>query len=86
MYRFMTESLLGLRLEVDRLRLEPVLPDSWKSFKIHYRYRETSYHITIHNHGGKTATRLVLDGTECPDGTIPLVDDRREHDVSVEMG
>lgn len=86
MYRLVTESLLGLRLEVDRLRLEPVLPDSWKSFKIHYRYRETFYHITIRNGGGKAATRLVLDGAECPDGAIPLSDDRREHDVFLEMG
>jgi len=54
MYRLLTESLLGLRLEVDRLRLEPVLPDSWKSFKIHYRYRETVHHITIRNNGAKT--------------------------------
>ena len=53
MYRLLTESLLGLRLEVDRLRLEPVLPDSWKSFKIHYRYRETVHHMTIRNNGAK---------------------------------
>ena len=97
LYRLLIESLLGLRLEVDRLRLEPVLPPlsggvmegrtpAWRSFKIHYRYRETPYHITIHNRGGKSVTRLVLDGAECPDATMPLVDDRREHEVTVEMG
>jgi hypothetical protein len=30
-------------------------------------------------------TRVVLDGEECPDKTIPLVDDRREHNVDVDM-
>jgi len=85
MYRLLTESLLGLRLEVDRLRLEPVLPDSWKSFKIHYRYRETLYHITIRKNGGQTVTRLVLDGQEQVDKTIPLVDDRQEHNADVDM-
>jgi cellobiose phosphorylase len=84
MYRLLTESLLGLRLEVDRLRLEPVLPDSWKSFKIHYRYRETVYHITIRS-GGQTVTRVVLDGEERTDKTILLVDDRQEHNVDVDM-
>jgi len=84
MYRLLTESLLGLRLEVDRLRLEPVLPDSWKSFKIHYRYRETVYHITIRS-GGQTVTRVVLDGEERTDKTIPLIDDRQEHNVDVDM-
>jgi cellobiose phosphorylase len=86
MYRLLTESLLGLRLEVDHLCLEPVLPDSWKSLKIHYRYRETFHHIRIRNNGGKTVTRVVFDGAECPDKTIPLIDDRQEHNVEVDLG
>ena len=86
MYRLLTESLLGLRLEVDRLRLEPVLPGSWESLKIHYRYRETFHHISIRNNGGKTVTRVVFDGAECPDKTIPLIDDRQEHNVDVDIG
>src|SRR5690606_26340709 len=65
MYRVIVESLLGLHLEVDRLRFAPCLPASWTEFKIHYRYRETFYHITIRNHaGGTTVVRLVLDGVE----------------------
>jgi cyclic beta-1,2-glucan synthetase len=86
MYRLLTESLLGLRLEVDRLRLTPVLPNAWKSLKIHYRYRETFHHISIRNNGGKTVTRVVFDGAECPDKAIPLRDDRQEHHVHVEIG
>lgn len=86
MYRLITESLLGLRLEVDHLRLEPVLPGAWKSLKIHYRYRETFHHISIRNNGGNTVTRIVFDGVERPDRTIPLLDDRQEHNVDVEIG
>ena len=47
MYRFIVESLLGLKLEVDKLYIQPCLPTDWKAFKVHYRYRETVYHITI---------------------------------------
>ena len=47
MYRLIIESLLGLRLDVDKLRFAPCLPADWSSFKIHYRYRETFYHITV---------------------------------------
>ena len=59
MYRLITESLLGLRLEVDRLRIEPVFPDEWESFDVHYRYRETFHHIHVRNLGraGGRATR-----------------------------
>ncbi len=47
MYRLIVESLLGLRLEVDKLRFAPCLPADWKGFKMHYRYRETVYHIAV---------------------------------------
>jgi cyclic beta-1,2-glucan synthetase len=88
MYRLITESLLGLRLEVDRLRVEPLMPPDWPSFDIHYRYRQTVHHIHVRNaRGGATAVnRVTYDGVEQPDKTIPLFDDRREHHAEVEMG
>jgi cyclic beta-1,2-glucan glucanotransferase len=88
MYRLITESLLGLRLEVDRLRIEPVLPAGWESFDLHYRYRETFYHIRVHSQvgGDSTLTRVTCDGVDQPDRRIPLVDDRREHTAEVHVG
>jgi cellobiose phosphorylase len=47
MYRLVVETLIGIRLDVDKLRLTPLLPEHWESCKVHYRYRETFYHITI---------------------------------------
>ena len=47
MYRLIVESLLGLHLAANRLRITPCLPPNWSKFKIHYRYRETFYHISI---------------------------------------
>jgi len=83
MYRLVTESLLGIRLEVDRLRVEPLIPAAWPGFEVHYRHRETLFHIHVHNHRG--VSRVVCDGVEQPDRTIPLRDDRREHQVEVEL-
>lgn len=83
MYRLITESLLGLHVEVDRLRLKPLLPATWKSFRLHYRYRETFHHILVHNGGSGTVLRVVFDGVERPDKTIPLVDDRKEHHAEI---
>jgi len=86
MYRLITESLLGLRLDTDKLRFAPCLPPAWPSFKIHYRYRETVYHITLQNNGtGRTVTRILLDGNEQPEKHVPLIDDRNEHNVEVEV-
>ena len=87
MYRLITESLLGLHLEVDKLRFSPCLPPEWPSYKIHYRYRETMYHITIRNGGGgMVIQRLIADGVDQPDFTIPLVDDRNDHHADIDVG
>jgi cellobiose phosphorylase len=87
MYRLITESLLGLHLEVDRLRFTPCLPADWPAFKIHYRYRETFYHITIKIAGDRsTVMRVSVDGNEQPDLSVPLVDDRHDHNVDVDVG
>ncbi|MBI3468568.1 MAG: cyclic beta 1-2 glucan synthetase [Planctomycetes bacterium] len=86
MYRLILESLLGLHLDVDKLRFAPCLPAAWTKFQIHYRYRETFYHVTIHNTGARAAAfRLTLDGTELSDDFITLIDDGRDHKVEVEI-
>ena len=86
MYRLIVESLLGLRLGVDRLRFAPCLPADWKAFKVHYRYRETVYHIAIlHTRDGDGETSVTVDGVEQHDKAIPLVDDRQEHAVEVRI-
>jgi cellobiose phosphorylase len=87
MYRLITESLLGLHLDVDKLRFTPCLPSDWSSLKIHYRYRETIYHITIRTAGsGPTVTRVIVDGSEQPEKSVPLIDDRNHHNVDVFVG
>ncbi len=88
MYRLIVESLLGLRLEVDKLYFAPCLPLDWSSFKLHYRYRETVYHIVVIQVAADAqsdAMRVMLNGVERPDQFIPLTDDRQEHAVEVRI-
>jgi cyclic beta-1,2-glucan synthetase len=90
MYRLILESLLGLRLEVDRLHIAPCLPEHWEGLKIHYRFRETVYHICVSqtragDEGERDVTGVVVDGLERRDKAIPLVDDRQEHSVEVRV-
>jgi cellobiose phosphorylase len=84
MYRLIVESLLGLKLEVDRLRIAPCLPADWKGFKVYYRYRETVYEIDVRQQPeGEGRTILTVDGMERQDEAIPLVDDGRNHSVEI---
>jgi cellobiose phosphorylase len=86
MYRLILESLLGLRLEVDKLRFAPCLPVDWKAFKVHYRYRETVYHIDVlQTSDGYIETSVTVDGVGQHDKSIPLVDDHQEHLVEVRI-
>jgi cellobiose phosphorylase len=84
MYRLITESLLGLHLEVDKLRFAPRPPRSWPSFKIHYRFHETHYHITIINGGsGQSIQRLTIDGIQQPAPVVPLINTSQHHEVEI---
>jgi cellobiose phosphorylase len=82
MYRLIVESLLGLRLEVDKLHITPCLPAHWPGFKLHYRFRETVYHISVEQGG---VAGLSVDGVDLDGLVIPLLDDHREHNVEVKV-
>ena len=87
MYRLLTETLLGVHLEGHHLRIAPRFPVTWTSYKVHYRYRQTVYHITItratEDSLGDIA--IILDGHSLPGETLPLLDDRIEHFVEIRV-
>lgn len=86
MYRLIVESLLGLRLEADRLYIEPSFPKDWDSYKILYRFRETTYRVTVIRQTKDTGKTLIkTDGVQ-QDGFIKLTDDHKEHIVEVFFG
>ena len=72
MYRLIVESLLGLRLEVDKLRFAPCLPADWRRVhRVHYRYRETVYHIAVLQPSAGTGEMgVTVDGVEQEDKTM----------------
>ncbi len=85
MYRLIIETLLGLRLEVDKLYFKPCIPQSWQNFEVRYRYRETFYHIVLNVGGAKTTSkaRITYDGNLQDADHLLLVDDQKEHRVEV---
>ncbi|WP_090254322.1 GH36-type glycosyl hydrolase domain-containing protein [Ectothiorhodospira marina] len=96
MYRLTLETLLGLQLRVDHLRIAPCIPGHWDAYTVHYRYRETLYHIKVSNAAGESqrVIRVTLDGGVVEDvaafeagwGRIPLLDDGGTHHVEVDLG
>jgi cyclic beta-1,2-glucan synthetase len=86
MYRLILESLLGLTVESDLLRISPCIPKDWKSFKLHYRYHETAYDITVSQTSAVEEGReMQLDGVVCTGSAITLVNDHRPHAIDVRV-
>ena len=83
LYRLIVESLLGLRVEGERLHLAPLLPPGWDTFELDYRHRETDYHVVVHRVPDGEAERSVLDGHVQDGDAIALVDDGHDHHVEV---
>jgi cyclic beta-1,2-glucan synthetase len=87
MYRLIVESLLGLQVDGETLRMEPCLPADWDGFKLSYRYRDTRYQIVVTQGCNRhDEPRVTVDGIAQTDSAIPLIDDRQQHAVEVRLG
>ncbi len=86
MLRFMLESVLGLHVDADCLRMAPCCPEDRSSFELNYRWRDTLYRIEVHRScADVTGSGWSLDGVACAASSVTLVDDRREHAVIVRL-
>ena len=67
------EGILGLRPDLDGLRLAPAIPKSWKSFSIEKDFRGCRLHIRVENpHQRESGCEsLTLNGKTLPENYIP---------------
>jgi cellobiose phosphorylase len=83
MYRLFVETLLGLNLEGEQLRLTPRWPKAWTTCRIHYCHRQTQYHINFIKlpEGSDEPDILTLDGVPLAGNAVPLRSGGGEHSV-----
>jgi cellobiose phosphorylase len=86
MYRLIMESLLGLRLQVNKLTFSPCLPEDWESFTLEYQFYSTEYIITVIQGGDGAAASVIVDGVQQEEDHILLVNDHRRHVVEIRIG
>ncbi|HZK19891.1 MAG TPA: cyclic beta 1-2 glucan synthetase, partial [Treponemataceae bacterium] len=86
-YRLGIEAMLGFTKIDNTLRIEPVIPETWDSFKLTYRYEKSTYAITVENPNKKQSglTKLIIDGKTMPTNEITLEKNSGEHTVTVIM-
>ena len=69
-----TQWILGIRAELDGLRIDPVLPASWPGFTATRRFRGATYEISVRNPArisGRVG-ELTVDGRRVPGTLLPL--------------
>ena len=83
MYRTALEAILGFQQRGEKLFIKPCIPDKWKGFTIEYRFRSSTYEITVENRDGVQcgAVDLTLDGRTVEEA-IDLLDDGKVHRVT----
>jgi cellobiose phosphorylase len=88
LYRVAIETILGVQLRGDTLRLEPCIPSSWPGFELKYRHGSATYRILVDNSAGngRGVRSVELDGQRLPNGIVPLTDDSKTHEVRVKLG
>ncbi|MFL5544764.1 MAG: GH36-type glycosyl hydrolase domain-containing protein, partial [Gemmatimonadaceae bacterium] len=86
MYRVALEGILGFQQRGEELLIKPCIPDTWKEFTIEYRFRSSTYAITVENPDGIQcgAVELTVDGRSV-DNAIPLIDDGKQHRVTASL-
>ncbi|MGA2530570.1 MAG: glycosyl transferase [Acidimicrobiales bacterium] len=65
--------ILGVRPELEGLRIDPVLPASWEGFTARRRWRGATYEIVVQKPKGSTGRvrRLVVDGENLEGNLVP---------------
>ncbi len=85
LYQLLVDSLLGLERRGTRLRLRPLLPRSWPSFTILYRFGRATYEIDCRASSSARGVGTTVDGVSVPEGWVELVDDCAAHAVVVDV-
>lgn len=86
MYQAIMGSLLGLKVEGDKLSFSPCVPGEWPSFNIKYRYMSSTYDIRVNKHESAVGIAgIKMDGIASDAGFIVLTDDGNEHSIEIIM-
>ncbi len=83
-----TQSILGLRPELDGLRIDPCIPSTWNGFRARRRFRGRSIQLEVANPNGvcRGVKTLTLNGERLAGTLIPVDRLGEQNQVRVVMG
>ena len=81
--QLITDHFFGLRKEGSTLSFVPCVPIEWGSFKIHYKYKSSIYHISFIQNPEVGEMHVKENNIDIPEKKITLVDDGMSHVVDI---
>lgn len=81
------EGILGIRPDLDGIRIAPSIPKNWDHFEADKNFRGKHLHILVENPDGKESgyTRVTLNGEELSDNYIPADLLRDENEIKISL-
>jgi cellobiose phosphorylase len=83
-----SQYIMGVRAELDGLRVDPCIPAEWDGFTVKRKFRNAWYEITVKNpgHVSKGVRSVTIDGKEAAGNVLPVYTDTATHTILVVMG
>jgi cellobiose phosphorylase len=72
-YAAITRYILGIRPELDGLRVAPVVPAAWTGFEVVRHFRGGRYEISVKRAGPGNAVSLTVNGKSISGDIIPMI-------------
>ncbi len=87
-YVAVTQWILGIRPELDGLRIDPCIPPEWDGFSAMRILRGSRLRITVHNpsHVSRRVVRLLVDGVKVEGNVVRVDGQTGDHQVEVWLG
>jgi len=85
MNQFIIGSLLGMELLVDQLQFTPCYPEEWPSVTIKYRFKTTTYTITVFQEKNIEESWWKMENDQGKGNRLQLKEDGLQHDVEVHI-
>ena len=85
MNQFIIGSMLGLELMVDHLKFTPCYPEDWPSVSLNYRFKTSTYNITIFQEKNIEESWWKMDNEQGTGDNFLLQNDGLIHEVEIHI-
>ncbi|NWG54756.1 MAG: DUF3131 domain-containing protein [Hydrogenophilaceae bacterium] len=88
LFRAGLESILGVRIEGARLRIDPCIPATWPGFQLSLRIRDARFKVSVDNPDGVSSgvACAVFDGTGIGSGPADIPIEAGDHHIELTLG